>query len=190
MIANADGTITVTSEEVFAAAELNQQLAELGIRAKALRADPSCSSVVAEVEWGDLYPRIVIQTDPGPRITIRPDSIPVAHTLVLAAERMLRPNRPPPIVVRTLLAKDPAPVCIGEFLKPPSPLARLGQPAREVIAQARQQAFELEHFNVGPEHLLLGLLRRGDDVTDHALNSIHVAFEQIPRACSEDRRPG
>ena len=49
MVENADGTITVASEEVFAAAGLNEQLAKLGIRAKAIRADPSCGSTVAEV---------------------------------------------------------------------------------------------------------------------------------------------
>jgi hypothetical protein len=179
MIENADSTITVTCEEVFEAAGLNEQLAELGIRAKALRADPTCSSTVAEVDWGDLYPRIVIQNHPAPGVTIQPDVIPFDQTLVLAAERTPRPGRQPPIVVRTLLVSDPAPACVGEFLKPASPVAGFTAPAREVVAQARQEAFDLQQRNVGPEHILLALLSRHDDVAAQALNSLHVTFEQV-----------
>jgi hypothetical protein len=179
MIENADSTITVTREEVFEAVGLNEQLAELGIRAKALRADPTCSSTVAEADWGDLYPRIVIQDHPAPGVTIQPDAIPVDQTLVLAAERTPRPGRQPPIVVRTLLVSDPAPACVGEFLNPASPLTGFTAPAREVVAQARQEAFDLQQRNVGPEHILLALLRRHDDVAAQALNSQHVTFEQV-----------
>jgi hypothetical protein len=178
MISNADRTITVTSEEVWAAAELNEQLAALGVRVKALRADPDCSSTVAEAAWGDLYPRIVIQDDPRPGITIQPDAIPVDHVLVLAAERSPRPGRQPPVVVRMLLVRGLAPECIGEFFNPRSPVERFSNPAREVVAQARQEAFELEHLNVGPEHILLALLRRQRDVAAQALNTLDVTFEQ------------
>jgi hypothetical protein len=55
MIENVDGTITITSEEVFAGARLNEHLLGLGVRVKALRADPDCDSTIAEVDWGDLY---------------------------------------------------------------------------------------------------------------------------------------
>ncbi len=177
MIQNADSTITVARERVFAAAGLNEQLAKLGIRAKALRADPSCSSTVAGVGWGDLYPRIVIQNHPAPGVTIQPDAIPVDDTLVLAAERTSHPGRQPAIVVRTLLVSGPAPACIGEFLRPPSPLAGFTVSVREVVAQARQEAFDLQRLNVGPEHILLALLRRHDDVAAQALSSLHVTFE-------------
>jgi hypothetical protein len=177
MIENVDSTITATSEEVFAAAGLNEQLAKLGIRAKAMRADPSCSSTVAEVEWGDLYPRIVIQNHPAPGVTIQPDAIPVDHTLVLAAERTPRPGRQPAIVVRTMLVSGPAPACIGEFLTPPSPLGRFTAAAREVVARARQEAFELRHLNVGPDHILLALLRGHDDIAAQTLSSLPVTFE-------------
>jgi hypothetical protein len=77
---------------VFAAAGLNEHLLELGVRVKALRADPDCDSTVAEVDWGDLYPRIVLQDHPAPGVTIRPDAIPLDHMLVLAAERTPRPG--------------------------------------------------------------------------------------------------
>lgn len=179
MVENADGTITVTSEEVFAGAGLNERLAKLGIEAKAMRADPGCSATVAEVRWGGLYPRIVIQNHPAPGITVQPNAIPVDHTLVLAAERTPRPGRQPPIVVRTMLVSGRAPACVGEFLRPRSPLARFTTAAREVVAQARQEAFELQHPNVGPEHILLALLRRDDDVAAQALSSQHVTLERI-----------
>lgn len=179
MIENVDGTITLTSEEVFAAAAINEQFAQLGIRARALRADPSCSATVAEVQWGHLYPRIVIQNHPAPGITIQPDAIPVDHTLVLAAERTPRPGRQPPIVVRTVLVGGQAPACIAEFFRRPSPLARFTASAREVVAQARQEAFELRHLNVGPEHILLALLRGHDDVAATALRSLHITSEHM-----------
>jgi hypothetical protein len=179
MIENADSTITVTCEEVFAVARLNEQLAELGIRAKALRADPTCRSTVDEVDWGDLYPRIVIQNHPAPGMTFQPDAIPVDQTLVLAAERTPRPGRQPAIVVRTLLVSDPAPACIGVFLKSASPVSGFTAPARGVVAQARQEAFDLQQRNVGPEYILLALLRRHDDVAAQALNSLHVTSEQV-----------
>ena len=179
MVENADGTITVASEEVFAAAGLNEQLAKLGIRAKAIRADPSCGSTVAEVEWAELYPRIVIQSHPAPGMTIQPDAIPLRHTLVLAAERAVRPGRQPGIVVRTMLVSGPGQDCVGVFLRPPSPIARFDAPAREVVAQARQEAIELRQLNVGPEHILLAILRRDDDVAGQALTSLHVTFERV-----------
>ena len=50
MIANGDGTITLASEEIWAAAEVNQQLAKLDVRARALRADAGCRGVVEEVD--------------------------------------------------------------------------------------------------------------------------------------------
>jgi hypothetical protein len=189
MIQNTDGTITVPSEEVVAAAGLNEQLTRLGIRAKAVRADPGCSSTVAEVRWGDLYPRIVIQNRPALGITIQPNAIPVDHTLVLAAERSARPRRQPPIVVRTLLVSGRAPACVGEFLRLPSPLARLTTSAREVVAQARQDAFELQHPNVGPEHILLALLRRRGDVAAQALSAQHVTLEHIRPQVAESGQP-
>lgn len=113
MIENVDGTITITSEEVFAAARLNEHLLGLGVRVKALRADPDCDSTVAYGDWGDLYPRIVLQDHRAPGVTIRPDAIPLDHTLVLSAERTPRPGPQPPIVVRTILVSGSAPDCVG-----------------------------------------------------------------------------
>jgi hypothetical protein len=179
MIENVDGTITVTPEEVFAAAGLNERLAELGIRATAFRADPSCSSAIAEVVSRDLYPRIVIQNHPAPGVTIEPEAIPVGHTLLLAAQRAPDRSRLPAILVRTMLVSGPAPACIGEFLVRPSPLAHFTAAGREVVSQARQEAFDLRHPNVEPVHILLALLRRTDNVAGQARSSRDVTFEHV-----------
>jgi Clp amino terminal domain, pathogenicity island component len=189
MIENVDGTITITSEEVFAAAGLNEHLLELGVRVKALRADPDCDSTVAEVDWGDLYPRIVLQDHPAPGVTIQPDAIPLDHTLVLAAERTSRPGLQPPIVVRTIVVRGSAPDCVGAFLRPPSPLQGFNSSAREVVPKAREEAFELGHLNVGPEHILLALLRGDDAIAAQALNSLHVKSEQIRERIAQSVPP-
>jgi uncharacterized membrane protein YphA (DoxX/SURF4 family) len=100
MIENVDGTITITSEEVFAAARLNEHLLGLGVRVKALRADPDCDSTVAYGDWGDLYPRIVLQDHRAPGVTIRPDAIPARpHAGVVG--RAHSPSRPPAADRRT-----------------------------------------------------------------------------------------
>lgn len=120
----------------------------------------------------------MIQDDPGPGLRIQPDAIPVDHTLVLAAERSPRPDRHPPIALRTVLVSGPAPACIGEFLRPRSPVEGFSDPALDVVAQARLQAFELEHLNVGPEHILLALLSRRGDVATRALKTVDVTLEE------------
>ena len=119
-----------------------------------------------------------MQDDLRPGVTIRPDAIPVDHTLVLAAERWSRPGRRPPIVLRTLLVSGPAPACVGEFLTPRSTVRGFGVAALEIVADARAQAFELQQLNVGPEHVLLALLRRRGDLAARALNSLGVRYEE------------
>jgi hypothetical protein len=179
MIENFDGTLTISRDEVFAVAGLNRQLAELGVRATALRADPGCSSSVEEIQWADLYPRIVSQ-DSSPEVTIDPPAIPDDATLVLAAERVtMQRDRPARIVVRLLLVRGPAPACVGVFFKPPSPLERLTMLAREVVAHAREEAAALHHANVEAEHILLALLRRQDGVAAEALSSLGVKVERV-----------
>jgi len=84
VIENPDGTITVGKEEVFDGDVLNERLAELEVRAAAVRTDPDCTATVEEA-WGDLYPRIVKQ-DSSPDLTFYPDAIAADRTLVLAAE--------------------------------------------------------------------------------------------------------
>jgi hypothetical protein len=93
MIEHADGTITLTSEEFFASAGLNEQLAKPGTSGQQRCARiQSWNGTAAEVEWG-IYPQIVIPKHPAPGIMIEPKGIPVDHTLVLGAERGPRPAR-------------------------------------------------------------------------------------------------
>lgn len=180
MIENSDGTITVTKEEVFEEDALNRRLSDLEIRVRALRADPSCTSRVDEVEWGDVHPRIVTENGPGPGVTIRPNAIPSNHTLVLAAERTPRhPSRPPNILMRLMLVRGPAPPCVGEFFTRPDPLERFTARAREIVPQAREEARELGHRNVGPEHILLALLRDRESLAAQVLNSLDITIERV-----------
>ena len=88
MIQNPDGTITVVKEEVFDVDVLNERLAELEVRAAAVRADPRLhrdDRGGVGRSGGDLYPRVVKQ-DSSPGVTFYPDAIPADRTLVLAAE--------------------------------------------------------------------------------------------------------
>ena len=43
---------------------------------------------------------------------------------------------------------------------------RFTERARKVIIFAREEAIRLGHSHVGPEHLLLGLIREGDGLAD------------------------
>jgi ATP-dependent Clp protease ATP-binding subunit ClpC len=83
------------------------------------------------------------------------------------------------LVVRVLLVSGSAPGCVGESFRHRSPLDRFTESAREVVARAREAAFELGHGNVGPEHILLGLLRRPDGVTAQALRSLDITLERV-----------
>ena len=180
MIENSDGTITVTRDEVFEEDALNGRLSDLEIRVRAVRADPSCTSRVDEVEWGDVYPRIVTANGPAPGVTIQPNAIPSNHTLVLAAELTPRhPSRRPTILMRLMLVRGPAPACVGEFFKHADPLERFTARAREIVPQAREETRELGHRNVGPEHILLALLRERESLGGQALNSLGVTIERV-----------
>jgi hypothetical protein len=105
-----------------------------------------------------------VSQDSSPEVTIDPRAIPDDATLVLAAERVtMQRERPASIVVRLLLVRGPAPACVGEFLKRPTPLERFTLRAREVVAYAQEEAAALHHANVEAEHILLALvLARGE----------------------------
>jgi hypothetical protein len=120
---NPDPTVTITLEEVADVDRLNERLAELGMRAKALLVDPNCTDTVEEVEWGELYPQIVPENGPERRIRIQPDAIPVDHTLVLAVQPAAS-HGVPPIIVRLMLVQGPAPERLGKVLYPAAPPPR------------------------------------------------------------------
>lgn len=188
MIQNPDGTITVVKEEVFDADVLNEQLAELEVRAAAVRADPDCTATLEEA-WGDLYPRIVKQ-DSSPGVTFDPDAIPADRTLVLAAEwDDRRPSRPPRLVMRVMIVRGPAPDCVGEMFKRVNPLERFTAGGRRVVDHAREEADELGHHNIEPEHILLGLLYEPQSRAAQVLNSLTIKVEDVRARAVQARGP-
>jgi ATP-dependent Clp protease ATP-binding subunit ClpC len=66
--------------------------------------------------------------------------------------------------------------------------------ARRPVVQAQEEAKRLEHNYIGPEHLLLGLIRAGDDVAARVLTELGVdldrAREQATRLLDEYQRQG
>jgi Clp amino terminal domain, pathogenicity island component len=182
VIQNPDGTITVVKEEVFAGDVLNARLAELEVRAAAIRADPDCTATVEEA-WsdpgGDLYARIVKQ-DSSPGVTFDPDAIPADRTLVLAAEcDDRRSSRPPRLVMRVMIVRGPAPACVGEIFKRVRPLERFAVGGRRVVDRAREEARQLGHHTIEPEHILLGLLDEPQSRAAHVLNSLTIEVENV-----------
>jgi ATP-dependent Clp protease ATP-binding subunit ClpA len=51
--------------------------------------------------------------------------------------------------------------------------------ARKIIALAQKEAELLNHDNIGPEHLLLGILAAGDGVAVTALHNLDVDFQEV-----------
>jgi hypothetical protein len=122
VVHNPDGTVTITIKEISAVNALNQRLADLGIRAKAFRADPTCTATVQwlESEWKALDSKIVTENGPAPQITIQPAMIPADATLVLIGQQLV-PGR---INVLVTLIRRPPPPCMHDVFRlarPPSP---------------------------------------------------------------------
>lgn len=51
--------------------------------------------------------------------------------------------------------------------------------ARRVVVQAQEEARLLGHGYIGPEHLLLGLLRESEGVAAQALQSLHISIDVV-----------
>jgi len=56
---------------------------------------------------------------------------------------------------------------------------RFTEPARQVVVNAQDEARELGHARVGPEHELLGLLAEPDSDGSEALNSLGVTADRV-----------
>jgi ATP-dependent Clp protease ATP-binding subunit ClpC len=56
---------------------------------------------------------------------------------------------------------------------------KLSESARRAVRLAQEQARVLRHTHVGPEHLLLGLLRAGDSLCLQVVTSLHLSVESI-----------
>ncbi len=124
---NEDGTLTITLQEISGVGGLNEQLAALGVRARAYRMDPSCPSVPMDVSWDQLYPEIVPKNGPTaagetPSVTIAPHMIPNDKTLLLIARGFSpRVGADPILQVLIMLIRGCAPACVGPVMTTPKP---------------------------------------------------------------------
>jgi hypothetical protein len=109
IIENPDGTLWIDVDEMSEIDAIRTRLTELGGRMTALVPDPTCDVTVEEVEWADLYPKIVPRNGPEPGIIVQPAEIPEGHTLLLATQTMTGAPRGHEIVVVLRLIRGPAP---------------------------------------------------------------------------------
>src|SRR5438552_3284338 len=59
------------------------------------------------------------------------------------------------------------------------PFDRFNDRAKRVLALAQDEAIRFGHNYIGPEHLLLGLLREGEGVAANALESLGVDLSKL-----------
>ncbi len=69
------------------------------------------------------------------------------------------------------------------------PIDRFDDEARRVLALAQSEAVRLNQRSVGPEHLLLGLLREGDRVAAPSLKAAGVDGRRVNQAVSQMAGP-
>jgi ATP-dependent Clp protease ATP-binding subunit ClpA len=62
------------------------------------------------------------------------------------------------------------------------PFDRFNDRAKRVLALAQDEAIRFNHNYIGPEHLLLGLIREGEGVAGRALNSLGVELSKARTA--------
>jgi ATP-dependent Clp protease ATP-binding subunit ClpA len=56
---------------------------------------------------------------------------------------------------------------------------RFTEQARQVVVLAQEEARTLKHNYIGTEHILLGLLREGDGLAAHVLESLDITVERV-----------
>lgn len=61
---------------------------------------------------------------------------------------------------------------------------------RKALAMAREEAIRLQHDYVGTEHMLLGLIREGEEVASVVLLSLSVDLEQVRERVEQSVRRG
>ena len=62
------------------------------------------------------------------------------------------------------------------------PFDRFNDRAKRILALAQDEAIRFNHNYIGPEHLLLGLIREGEGVAARALNSLGVELSKARTA--------
>ncbi|MGH9944569.1 MAG: Clp protease N-terminal domain-containing protein [Pyrinomonadaceae bacterium] len=78
----------------------------------------------------------------------------------------------------TLREQIEARVTVGEKL-PTSSEVPLSDGAKQVLMYAAEEAKHLSHHHIGPEHLLLGLLRQEDSLTAEILRENGLRLSEI-----------
>src|SRR5688572_23669672 len=63
---------------------------------------------------------------------------------------------------------------------------RFTDPARRVVVFAQDEARRLNHVHIGPEHLLLGVVREGDDLGARALATFGLTLDDTRRRVEAD----
>lgn len=61
--------------------------------------------------------------------------------------------------------------------------------ARRILVLAQEEALNLKDGSIGPEHLLLGMLREGDGIAAEALSSAGAAYSRTREVIEELERP-
>ena len=61
---------------------------------------------------------------------------------------------------------------------------------RRALQLAREEAARLHHQYVGPEHILLGLIRDGDSVAARVLTNLKVDLKAIKQTIEQTVQPG
>ena len=105
---NADGSVTVTINQIEGVSGANAKLTVLGVRARAVAVDPHCA-VAPTVSRPHFFDEYAVNSGPGQNtLTIEPEDIPADDTLVLVAEQV---NGRTALAV--LMVGDPAPACFS-----------------------------------------------------------------------------
>jgi hypothetical protein len=118
IITNPNGTLWIDVDALSEVDALRERLTELGVPVTVVVPDVACDVIVEEVDWSELYPRIVPRNGPEPGIIVDPTEIPVDHTLLLAAHdtAQILPGRSVTTVLS--LIHGPTPPCLGKIISP------------------------------------------------------------------------
>jgi len=102
-------------------------------------------------------------------------TLDAARSAVLA-ELTGQPSTPPPP------STAPRPAQTRSFH---GPFDRFNDRAKRVLALAQDEAIRFNHNYIGPEHLLLGLVREGEGVAARALGALGIGLGPLRRAVEQ-----
>jgi hypothetical protein len=123
LVENIDGTLWIDINEMTEVDEVQAKLLALGVRVAAVIPDPRHDVAFKEVQWADVYPKIVPRNGPEPGIVVDPTEIPDGHALVLAVQPLIGPDRDPETVMVLHLIEGLPPSRVGRIVgRPPPPV--------------------------------------------------------------------